>query len=216
MDAIHRKVPVFCEKPLAHIGSVHFKKVDMVGYNLRFHGCVKAAKVWIDNGDIGVPMWANFTCGQYNEKYAKAGSGVIFNWSHEIDLAFHLLGSGATVSAAAAHTREGVDFIADISLRHDSKCLSSVHLDYVSRPEVRQFIVCGDKGQVLVDLLNRHAWLRDADGEIVDRYVDEKSFDDDYIEEIKAFMDGRYDEGCTGEEGLLVLNACLAAKGIAA
>lgn len=216
MDALHRKVPIFCEKPLAHIGSEHFKKVKMVGYNLRFHECVKVAKIWIDSGDIGTPMWANFTVGQYNEKYSKQGYGVILNWSHEVDLALHLLGSGATVSAADCRNKDGVDFIADISIRHDNKCLSSVHLDYVSRPEVRQFIICGDSGQILVDILNRNAWLRDTDGRILEHFTGKDSFDDNYIEEIKAFAEGRYEEGCSGEEGLLALNVCLAAKGIAA
>ena len=215
-SAMATKKPVFCEKPIAEYPLDSFKELQMVGYNLRFHGCARVAKAWLDNDDIGTPMWANFTCGQYNEKYAKAGSGVILNWSHEIDLAFHLLGKGAVISGAVAHTKAGVDFIADISIRHGTNCLSSVHLDYVTQPEVRQFMICGDKGQIIVDLRGRHAWLRDKDGEIIDQFTDGKTFDDDYIEEIKAFAEGRYYEGCTGEQGLMTLNACLAAKGIAA
>lgn len=209
--ALKTRKPIFCEKPISTYVLGEFGEINMVGYNLRFHGCVITAKTWLENGDIGLPMWANFTCGQYNTKYSNIGSGVILNWSHEIDLALYLLGRGSVVAAAANLTTEMVDFIADISIRHENRCLTSVHLDYVSRPEVRQFIICGTRGQIIVDLLARHAWLRDEDGTPLEAVKDDGSFDEDYLEEIKAFAGKDYSRGCTGPEGVLTLSTCLAA-----
>src|SRR3990172_9792058 len=56
--------PAFIEKPISNemIGLSHEVGAKlMVGYNLRFHSCVKKAKEWLDAGLIGRPLWANFT-----------------------------------------------------------------------------------------------------------------------------------------------------------
>jgi len=181
----------------------------MVGYNLRFHACVKKAKEWMQSDVIGEPVWANFTVAQFNDKLDYLRDGVILNWSHEIDLALYLLGD-ASVRSCVSDT----PMLADIILMHENGCHSVVHLDYLTRPEVRQTIISGLDATIILDLVNRQAWLRDADGSILDHLDADDSWDENYVEEMAAFLarvDGQETIGCTGEEGLRVLELCLKA-----
>jgi predicted dehydrogenase len=182
-----------------------------VGYNLRFHSCVKKAKEWLDADLIGKPLWANFTLGQHSEKPPYLRDGVILNWSHEIDLALYLLGNG-NVSGSSTRLSDGKDDIADICLTHENGCRSSIHLDYVTQPEIRQFLIVGTGATIIVDLLHRMAWLRRADEVIMDQFQGQDSWDENYVEEMQAFLDrcdGKDTIGATGEEGLAVLKICL-------
>jgi len=87
-----------------------------------------------------------------------------------------------------------------------------VHLDYITQPEIRQFLIVGTGATIIVDLLHRMAWLRRADDVIIDQFQGQDTWNDNYIEEMKAFLDrcdGKETIGCTGEEGLAVLDICL-------
>lgn len=220
---------VFVEKPISHDGidtlrtlldSAHLSSrrcVVMVGYMLRFHSCVIAARDWITAGDIGTPLWGNFTCAQFNEKPAYLRDGVIFNWSHEIDLALYLLGPGH-VAAASARIKDGSDDLADIIIEHEGGARSAVHLDYLTRPEIRQSLVVGTAGTIIMDLAHRQAWLRDADGGVLEHHIGTDSWDQNYVDEMRAFIDridGKETLGATGEEGLAALQVCLDARKIA-
>ena len=63
-----------------------------------------------------------------------------------------------------------------------------MHLDFVSRPEIRQFIIVGTEATVIADLLNRQAWIRDTKGNIVDHIDDGGLYDADYVEEMRSFI----------------------------
>lgn len=200
--------PCFCEKPIGNKFWVGMNQVEMVGYNLRFHSCVKRAKEWIDEGFLGQALWANFTIGQYNDKYA---DGVILNWSHEIDLALYLLGSGS-VAGSSTRISNGRDDISDILLTHDNGCRSYVHLDYITQPEIRQSLIVGSEATIIFDLVHREAWLRSKDAIMLDHQGLDDSFDENYEEEMQAFInriDGKETIGCTGAEALEVLKVCL-------
>ncbi len=197
--------PIFVEKPLADRMIDLPTNLRMVGYNLRFHSCVKKAKEWLDIGHIGRPLWANLTVAQCNDKYEDS---VILNWSHEIDLALYLLGQ-ASVKAAVSDDR-----IADLVLKHGSGCQTTVHLDYVTAPEIRNFAIAGTRGNMHVDLVRRTAWINNVDHFFKGR----DSFNENYVEEMQAFLDridGAQTIGCTGEEGLAVLEICLVARKMA-
>jgi predicted dehydrogenase len=186
----------------------------MVGYNLRYHSCVKKAKEWIDAGLIGRPLWANFTVAQWNNKPAYLRDGVILNWSHEIDLALYLLGPWGLVGSST-RISDGGDDITDILL-NQSGCRTSIHLDYVTRPEVRQSIIVGDEATIIMDLVHRLAWLRGkGDNVMLDMHEGQDSWDENYIEEMQAFLDrldGKEVVGCTGPEAFEVLKVCLQAR----
>lgn len=204
--------PIFCEKPIADVINPLFSNVQMVGFNLRFHACVKQAKEWMDAGLIGNPLWANFTCAQFNNKPTYQRDGVILNWAHEIDLALYLLGPAQVARSFTRRPDKGPDDMTDITLLHEGLVSSSVHLDYLTKPEIRQSIIVGTNATIIMDLVNRQAWLRAADGEIIDHLQSHETWNDNYVEEMEAFLDridGKPTIGCTGQEGLEVLKICL-------
>lgn len=207
--------PIFIEKPVADRMPIGMNGVVMVGYNLRHHSCVKQAKEWLNAGLIGKPLWANFTCGQFNDRPAYLRDGVILNWSHEIDLALYLIGD-ASVAASSTRLTDGEDDMTDILLTHENGCRSAIHLDYMTETEQRVFKITGAHGSIEIDIVERKAILRPDKARFDDTYLDhfygDDSFDQNYIEEIKAFLDridGKQTIGCTGAEGLSVLEICL-------
>lgn len=206
--------PTFVEKPLL---GANTPKIDiitdhilMVGYNLRFHPCVKRAKEWIDAGDIGQPVWANFTLGQRSIKPPYLRDGVILNWSHEIDLCLYLLGGWGSITSST-RIDSGRDVLTDILIRHSANLQSVIHLDYLTEPEVRQTIIVGKRATIIMDLVSHNAWLRDKDGGILE-HVQGDGWDQTYVEEMEAFLAqtrGEKTLGCTAEEALRVLHVCL-------
>lgn len=201
--------PTFVEKPVTQSLPAVLASTLMVGYNLRFHSCVKKAKEWLDAGLIGTPLWSNFTLGQYNDRPAYLRDGVILNWSHEIDLCTYLLGP-ADVACSSTRLTDGKDDMTDILLTHKSGCRSSVHLDYLSDPESRHFFIHGAKGVIDANLVSRRANLYCATP--TEPFRGEDNWNLNYIEEMQAFLDrcdGKETIGCTGAEGLEVLKICL-------
>jgi len=92
-----------------------------------------------------------------------------------------------------------------------------VHLDYVTEPEIRQDIIVGDKATLIMDLVNRQAWLRNNKGTIIDHHVGNDSWDSNYKDEMETFiarLDGEETVGCTGAEALEVLKICMKAKSL--
>lgn len=210
--------PCFAEKPIAD------KKLNlhgwptwplMVGYNMRFHPCILKAAEWLAEDRVGSPLWANFICAQYNDKPEYVRDGVTINWSHEIDMALHLLGD-ASVEASCIN---GNDSIADITIKNrPSGCQTSIHLDYVTQPEHRGFSIAGPKGIMIANIPQRSILLVDTDGTIKQAEQYGGDINDDYIAEMKAFIDqveGREAIGCTATEAIDVLKVCLKAKKMA-
>jgi predicted dehydrogenase len=196
MDAYMLGKHLFVEKPIAHkidwsleqaIKEMKSKNlVFMVGNMLRFHPNVILAKQHIHH-----PMTATFRVKQKNTKYTE---DVILNWgAHEIDLALYLLGPGEC--AEASGTRDN----AKIVIRHTSGIQSSIYMDYLTEPEVRNFTV------ETLDLLEHNIDLTLHD------------WKDIYMAEMKEFIYriclnhgvGAYGApplaGATGEDGLATL-----------
>jgi predicted dehydrogenase len=196
------------EVPLHHI--------RLVGYNLRFHSCVKKVRQWLAKGTIGKPLWARFTCAQYNDREAYRRDGVVLNWSHEIDLALHLLGK-AEVQGAALTDGES---LADILLRHEHNgCHTVIHLDYLTQPERRGFVIIGTHGSIDADLVNRQAFMKDNDGRLIHNHFGEDTFDSNYLTEAEAFLAlienkimPQHLIGCTAKQAHDVVDICLEVK----
>lgn len=214
---------VFIEKPIAtKIGDRYARPaapVTMVGYNLRFHSCVKKAKEWLDAGLIGIPLWANFTCAQHNDKYK---DDLILNWSHEIDLALYLLGPAKVMACVAnAIGHERVYDVADIVLTHEGLPglhQTTIHLDYVTKPEQRGFTIAGSKGVILANLVDKQRTIILSTEDEKEAICCHDTYDENYVEEMQAFLDridGKETIGCTGSEGLAVLELCLEARKLA-
>lgn len=196
-------------EPLREMLRMRRSAVTMVGNNLRFHSCVKKAKEWLP--EIGKVQRASFTCAQYNDKPEYLRDGVTLNWgAHEVDLATYLLGP-ALVEMASITPEDDVSVM---RLRHTGGAFSGVALDYKTAPEERGFMIVGDTGQIGANLVDRSASLYRIGGDpIYHDGVD--TFDENYIEEMRAFInriDGQETLGATGEEGLAVLELLLDAK----
>ena len=209
---IRRDCHIFCEKPIANkISTETLTRVTMVGYNLRFHPSILKAREWLEAERVGPPLWANFLCAQYNDKPAYRRDGVVLNWSHEIDLALHLLGPAKVVASSI----DKDDTIADIFLVHDNGCRTSIHLDYVTKPELRGFNIIGPKGSLIANLPGRNIVHIGTDGTPKWGESYEGSYDNDYIEEMNAFIgrvNGEQTIGCSAQEAIDVLKICLEAK----
>lgn len=214
-----RELPLFVEKPYVakrwEHNSVYTQSTLMVGYNLRFHSCVIQARKWLGEGMIGKPLWANFTCAQYNDKPAYLRDGVILNWSHEIDLALYLLGR-AEVKASVI--QDELEDMASITLQHcNSECLTTIHLDYLTDPERRGFEIICENGSIEADLVARTATTKGPN--VCDvTFRGKDSYDQNYLDEARAFLDridGLDTIGCTAKEALEVVDICLTAKEMA-
>jgi predicted dehydrogenase len=214
-DILSTGKPLFVEKPIVastlEWAKVPTKHVVMVGYNLRFHSCVKKVRGWLGEGLIGKPLWARFTCAQFSDKADYIRDGLCLNWSHEIDLALHLLGH-AVVMAAVGDDQTVLDIILNHDVHH---CQTVVHLDYLLKFERRGFLIAGTNGSIEVDLLRRKAICLDNRGLITNNYQGRDTFDSNYVAEAQAFLDrldGKTTEGCTADEAMNVANICLLAK----
>ena len=202
------KKPVFVEKPIdinTELSQRAYREVTMVGYNLRFHPCVRKAKEWMADGGIGTPIWGVFFCCQYNDRPAYRRDGVILNWSHETDLALHIFGPGWDTGSSAALDKDQ-DVAADILIAHALGARSTVHVDYLAKVEKRGFIVVGSEGSIEADLPARAIRKTNEDWVYFDG-----GYDDDYIAEMRAFVgriDGKETLGCTGDEALNTLRIC--------
>jgi predicted dehydrogenase len=227
LECMIEKTPIFIEKPLCAYESLPQDGIEFrpplenisVGYMLRFHPCVKAAKAWINAGHIGEPLWASFTCAQFNNKPDYLRDGVILNWSHEIDLALYLFGP-AKVAAASARVTNGHEDIADIILQHENGARSTIHLDYVTKNEIREAWIVGSEKNIGMDLLGR----RNSMGKIIQEFGGK--WDDDYIDEmaewIKLMTPAKIEQVfklpspmATGEDGLAVMEICAQARKMA-
>jgi UDP-N-acetylglucosamine 3-dehydrogenase len=203
------------EKPISvGPGSIHDllgvadekKLVVMMGNNLRFHPCVRELKK-----SVSTALWASFICATTTAKPGILGDGVILNTgSHEVDLALYLFGPASVVAATQAY-----GMTADFVLHHEwSGMRSSFHLDFITPLEVRQFWVGKDGGNTLVDLPARSITTFFREGAI-SSWRHPGSYDDDYVVEMRSFVDrieGKGALGATGRDGLATLELLLEIK----
>lgn len=209
IESMGREKPTFVEKPIAtdenawrDLQNYHSTKNVFVGCNLRFHPCVQQVKQWLAAGDIGVPLWASFTCATKAEKYTE--DGVVLNTgAHEVDLALYFFGP-AICEIAVAEAEE-----ASFTLKHSNGVRSVFFLSLATPNRVREFWIAGAEKNIGVDLDARRMSL----GEKVIQAPG--SYDDDYVNELRGFVDrinGRFAPGATGHDGLAALRVLLDVK----
>jgi predicted dehydrogenase len=226
------------EKPLGHElaraqglveRATKEKRGVSMGFNLRFHPCVEQAREALAGGTIGEPIWFRALAASHlpdwrpgrNHRTGYAADpvagGVIMDFTHEIDLAVHLLGAGTLATAAATSTGTlglETEDIADLVIVHEGGARSNIHIDFLTRPAQRMFEIAGTHGFIRADLIGRHYRQWDIDGALHEDHTHPGGFDDDYIREAAHFLaclDGELPR-CPAEEGLNSLAIALAAR----
>ncbi|MBT3169903.1 MAG: Gfo/Idh/MocA family oxidoreductase [Rhodospirillaceae bacterium] len=240
--AISAGCHIMVEKPLAHSTSgvqalldaaKSGQRVVFAAHNLRFHPAVRAAKAILDSGGLGTPLWARSVAASYlpdwrpQQDYrqgfaadARTG-GAVFDFIHEFDLLAHLLGP-YTAEAAMAR-RSGVldmaaEDCADAILRHQSGLVSTLHIDYVTRPAIRVTEVAGTEGMLRIDIPARRLVHLASDGETLAEDSFGGEHGDDYITEMQAFLEsirGETPPACDGQEALAVLAQVIRVRDLA-
>lgn len=229
---------VLVEKPLGHEllraqalvarAEQESRSVSM-GFNLRFHPCVEQAHAALANKDIGDPIWFRALAAShlpdwrprrdYRQGYANdpVAGGVIMDFTHEIDLAIHLLGNGRLETAATRTTGLldlSTEDIADLVVVHDNATHSNIHVDFLTRPAQRMFEIAGTDGFIRANLITRHYQQWGIDGGLKADDSHPGGFDSDYMDEARDFVDCL--EGgtprCPASEGLASLAIALAAR----
>lgn len=229
------------EKPLSHTMDGIYGVLDNaraknlvvgVAMNLRFHPVSQAVKAIIESAEFGAPLWARFTMSSYlpdwrpHQDYRKgytadvATGGVLLDVIHEPDLAQFLLGPAEVITASAYNTGLldiPTEDCADIVLNHGTM-RSSIHMDYVSQYKRRFFEIQCANAFLHGDLNGRILKIIDNSGALI---RDEKftgSYDDDYIQEMKNFMDavaGTAEYKCPADKACGVLEGIMTARKIA-
>ena len=230
---------VFVEKPFTHLvqgvaalleDAAKEKLIVFAGFNLRYHPAVIGSRKMILNGDLGDLHWARVLASFYLPNWRplddyrlgytanpKTG-GVIFDVIHEIDLANHLLGKPEVIAAVARNSGKlelTSDDVADIILRHPEELITSVHLDFITQLDQRVTEISGAKGFLTIDLKGRRLELKNFDGKITFDQTYKTTWDDDYKDEITAFIslvEGKSIPYCDGFEALEIIKVAVKAR----
>lgn len=236
---IEHGVHVLVEKPLGHdfpqasmlLELANEKNITVcAALNLRHHPGVVALRNALHNNASGrilsaqivfsdfLPNWRPRQDYRLGYTASPETGGIIFDRIHELDLANFLLGKGQVVGATA-FTSGLLDITsedsADILLTHESSAASSIHIDYCSRPRRSTCDVTTETGSFHLDIDARTLTKTSIDGSIVQNDHFPGAYDDDYLEEAKAFLDciqERAQPVCPGDEALSVLEQALCAR----
>ena len=152
----------------------------VVGFNLRFHPALRAAKELIQSGRIGRPLHIRAEVGQFlpdwhpDENYrlgysaqSGLGGGVVLDLIHEMDYATWLAGGRPPRSVVCVADRVSsleidTEDVAELIVRWDDGIVGSIHMNYLDRTPHRAFRVIGEAGTLAGDLLTNELRYFDA------------------------------------------------------
>ena len=180
---------LFVEKPLSHslegvnklIHEIEKRKlIGMVGYQLRFHPCLKFVNELLEAKRIGRILSAKLEVGEYlpnwhrYEDYRKMyasrsnlGGGVILSQIHELDLVYWWFGLPRQVFALGGHWTSLELDVEDTSSMllecetEDRPLPVHVQQDYTQRPPYRCYQIVGEEGKIFVNLTTAEVILVD-------------------------------------------------------
>lgn len=135
-------------------------RVVQVGYNLRYHPAVRAAKKLVEEGRIGRVLTAHLEFGLYLGKWWKdrdyrasymaqagLGGGLLLDSSHEIDLALFFMGRVSHATAVAGKLSgldiHGADAVKGL-LKMESGAIASLSVDCLQPTYTRRFLLVGE------------------------------------------------------------------------
>lgn len=209
--------------------------VTLVGYQLRFHPCLKLVRQLIAEGRIGQVLSVHMEFGEYlpgthpYEDYRKEytasrdmGGGVLLSLSHELDYSQWLFGMprklfalGGKLSQLEMDVEDDVDVLIECVV--DGKSIPvHLHLDFVQRPPSRKCSIIGEEGKIFWDYYSDQVDLYTTGKEQWESFqFPDFQRNEMFLDEIRHFaacLEGRERPVVDINEGLRSLRIALAAK----
>jgi predicted dehydrogenase len=160
--------------------------VAAVGCQLRFHPSLRRVRELLQDGSIGRPVSARVHVGEwlpgwhpyedYRRSYAARrdlGGGVILTLIHEVDYAIWLFGMPRRLWAVGGQLSDlelDVEDVASVLMDcgSDGRAMPvHVQLDYLQRPRSRGCEIVGERGRLVLDLVEPVLHRHDAGGNVV-------------------------------------------------
>ena len=173
------------------------------GFNLRFHSIVDKVKQILDKKLLGKILWSNsIVCSDLRlwrpgsdikKNYTNniLSGGVINDYSHEIDLIHYFFGKNKSIFSFKKNSKHlglKVDDYAAISMESKNNVFSNITMDYCCSPSIRQGVIRGIEASIFYDLIKRQIRVVSKDGKMILNETHNTSFDQDYKDEIKSFL----------------------------
>lgn len=215
IKAVEAGCDVFIEKPLSH----NLERVDellekarindavvQVGFQLRYHPCVRFVKELISSNQLKNVFSVDFWVGErvskmhsyedYKNTYIVTkdmGGGIVLNQQiHEIDLMLYLFGSPQKifgVTGKLASVTSDVEDRADAMYIYNDNMVVSIHSDFATYPPQRKFVIRAENGTAEVDILNNTVRYS-IDGAATENICfSEFERNDMFMEEMSSFFD---------------------------
>jgi len=235
---------LFIEKPLSDsiegveelIRIVEQKNlITLVGYQLRFHPCLKLVHQLIGEKKIGQILSVHSEFGEYlpdahpyedyREGYAARsdlGGGALVSLSHELDYSYWLFGMPQRLFALGgklSRLEMDVDDTDSILMECivDGKSIPvHIHLDFVQRPPSRKCSIIGEGGEIFWDYYSNCVNLYTVEKAKWESFqFDNFQRNDLFLAEINHFaacLEGKETPAVDISEGLKSLRIALAAR----
>ena len=181
----------------------------MVGYQLRFHPCVKRLKVLLDENALGpiqsvevavhsyMPSWHSYENPlKFYASIKELGGGVVFTEIHEIDLLSWFFGIpkrvmafGGTLGASPIDVEDTMGVL----LEYEEKGRffpATLLLSFVQRPPSRRLVINGREGRIILEIPKLKLTFEGINGEIKEELRLDSNFNRNslFLDELKHFF----------------------------
>ena len=207
---------LFIEKPL-DANLKYFKKFEkfikknklktFMGYNLKFHACVKMIKKVLNNkNNFGRIQNAEFCYGDnlknwhknedYKISYAakkKLGGGIVLSSIHEYDLMYEFFGNAKFIKSYNDHLSSLKIDVEDFSISifenkfKKNKLITVIKLNYFQWSKERFIKINFEKGYIYADLINYKIEI--SENKKVKKFSFKKNDNLMYQDELRYFLD---------------------------